>query len=628
MIRSPLSTRLCRWLGALALAASAALPAQAAIPAQERQALIDLYNSTDGDGWIDNTGWKTGGNFSAAGTECSWFGITCDAGGNHVTEIVLVDNNLSDTLPSLSGLTALFHFNVSRNQLTGSIPSLDGLTALGYFNVSFNQLTGVIPSLSGLTSLTAFTVDENKLTGSIPSLSGLTALTAFNASVNQLTGSIPSLSGLTALNYFYVSYNQLTGSIPSLNGLTALSNFNISNNQLTGSIPSLDGLTALEYFNVFHNQLTGSVPTPPAFLRSGWLCPNHLTHVDSNDWDGITGTSPWYRDCPTVPTYTITFNAGAGTVTPPASGYTGAPGDTHSFGITPPAGHEVARVSSTCGIATGQPAALTPGPLTSFTTLPLIADCQVDVSYSVLPVDGACGAAHGLATMTAPTANLCTAGTETSVSGTGPWSWSCTGAGGGTDASCSAPPIVPVTHFEGASPTGSGTVTVGLTGGGQFCGFTGTPALIAAAPGATPVTPAGIAFPHGLFSFTASNCTPGSTITLTMKLPATVPDTAKYWKWGPTSDNTTAHWYEMPATIDGDTVSFSITDGGQGDSDLDAANGSITDPGGIGVPEEVVPPGTVPVITSGAPPAGSVGQPYSFMVTATGTAPLRSPLAR
>lgn len=31
----------------------------AAIPAQERAALIALYQSTQGDGWLDKTGWKT-----------------------------------------------------------------------------------------------------------------------------------------------------------------------------------------------------------------------------------------------------------------------------------------------------------------------------------------------------------------------------------------------------------------------------------------------------------------------------------------------------------------------------------------------------------------------------------------
>ncbi len=54
-------------------------------------------------------------------------------------------------------------------------------------------------------------------------------------------------------------------------------------------------------------------------------------------------------------------------------------------------------------------------------------------------INGACGPAHGTPTATAPTSNLCnsTGGTPT-VSGTGPWTWTCTGRNGGSNADCSA----------------------------------------------------------------------------------------------------------------------------------------------------------------------------------------------
>ena len=52
-----------RSAGALALAACLTVglssAARAQIPPQERVALIALYNSTNGDSWYDNTGWKT-----------------------------------------------------------------------------------------------------------------------------------------------------------------------------------------------------------------------------------------------------------------------------------------------------------------------------------------------------------------------------------------------------------------------------------------------------------------------------------------------------------------------------------------------------------------------------------------
>jgi hypothetical protein len=52
-------------------------------------------------------------------------------------------------------------------------------------------------------------------------------------------------------------------------------------------------------------------------------------------------------------------------------------------------------------------------------------------------INAVCGSANGTAA-SAPTANLCSVGTASSVRGSGPWSWTCTGSNGGSDASCSA----------------------------------------------------------------------------------------------------------------------------------------------------------------------------------------------
>ena len=71
------------------------------------------------------------------------------------------------------------------------------------------------------------------------------------------------------------------------------------------------------------------------------------------------------------------------------------------------------------------------------------------------PVNGACGGANGVAASAAPTANLCTAGTASSVSGAGPWSWGCGGSNGGSAAACSAP-------LQSAS---GGSGSTGSTGG-------------------------------------------------------------------------------------------------------------------------------------------------------------------
>jgi hypothetical protein len=63
---------------------------------------------------------------------------------------------------------------------------------------------------------------------------------------------------------------------------------------------------------------------------------------------------------------------------------------------------------------------------------------NINCSASLI-VNGVCGSANGTPVSTAPTTNLCSAGTPTAVTGSGPWSWNCDGANTGTNASCSAP---------------------------------------------------------------------------------------------------------------------------------------------------------------------------------------------
>jgi len=53
-------------------------------------------------------------------------------------------------------------------------------------------------------------------------------------------------------------------------------------------------------------------------------------------------------------------------------------------------------------------------------------------------VNGVCGSADGSSFYTKPTTNLCSVGTASGVSGSGPWSWTCSALCGGTTGSCSA----------------------------------------------------------------------------------------------------------------------------------------------------------------------------------------------
>lgn len=90
------------WICLLFLGATWTVAAQAAIPASERAALLNLYASTNGASWASATNWN-----GPAGTECTWYGVHCDATQSNVIGIVLQGNNLTGSIQSLSGLTAL-----------------------------------------------------------------------------------------------------------------------------------------------------------------------------------------------------------------------------------------------------------------------------------------------------------------------------------------------------------------------------------------------------------------------------------------------------------------------------------------------------------------------------------------
>ena len=162
--------------------------------------------------------------------------------------------------------------------------------------------------------------------------------------------------------------------------------------------------------------------------------------------------------------------------------------------------------------------------------------------------------------------------TPVALTGASPGAEVCSGA-------TAAVAPLPVTSFTGPSATGTGSVTASFTGGGVSCGYSVSQLIPVTAVAAPP--PAGVAFPHGLFDFTTSGCTPGSTLSFTLTYPQALPAGTQYWKYGPTSGNAAPHWYVLPASIAGNTATFSITDGGLGDDDL-AANGTIVDQGGPG----------------------------------------------
>jgi Leucine-rich repeat (LRR) protein len=183
-------------------------------PQIERDALIALFESTDGLNWINQSGWM-----GTVGSECSWFGIECNADKDQVVSIQLASNGLRNELPeSIQNLSGLTHLDLRDNQLTGVIPDVFGnLTHLTHLDLSSNNFSGMIPvNLGTLIKLEDLLLYDNELSGGIPAtIGGAVSLKRLYLEKNHLTGTLPKeLAALSNLEKIRVHSNQFVGQIP------------------------------------------------------------------------------------------------------------------------------------------------------------------------------------------------------------------------------------------------------------------------------------------------------------------------------------------------------------------------------------------------------------------------------
>ncbi|CAM9634178.1 unnamed protein product, partial [Laminaria digitata] len=129
------------------------------IASTDRDALVALYNATDGANWTNNRNWNIGDDLS------QWHGIEVNDDGR-VVELTLISNILQGPIPpELGNLAPLAYLDLERNQLSGPIPeALGALSNLLVLALNGNQLTGSIPQeLGKLGALQELHVWNNKL---------------------------------------------------------------------------------------------------------------------------------------------------------------------------------------------------------------------------------------------------------------------------------------------------------------------------------------------------------------------------------------------------------------------------------------------------------------------------------
>jgi M6 family metalloprotease-like protein/uncharacterized repeat protein (TIGR02543 family) len=182
----------------------------------------------------------------------------------------------------------------------------------------------------------------------------------------------------------------------------------------------------------------------------------------------LNGSGPWNWSCSgeyggsaaacsaSLQTYAVTFQSGGnGTLTGSTSQTVNHGASTAAVTAVPAASYHFVGWTGTNGFAT-----TTANPLTMAN---VTTNMTITATFAHDPVNGACGSSSGGIFTVAPTANLCSSGSVSGVSGSGPWSWSCSGEYGGSAASCAAAIQTYTITFQGGdygSLAGSASQTV------------------------------------------------------------------------------------------------------------------------------------------------------------------------
>ena len=256
------------------------LSAQQSISTGERNALISIYQNTNGANWSQS--------WDLTKDPKTWFGIKIK---NHsVTEISLRGNVLSGNFPTnLAIFKNLRVLDFSNNNLTGEVsPNVGSLSNLISFSINDNKLTGdPSAAFSSLSTLTEFSIGHNLFTISdinviLQNLPQLKALNIANLSLTSVPQKISTLSQLQVLD---LSDNRLKTGFNNLTNLVNLTDLNLAGNELVTLPAQLGSLPQITTLDLSRNLLVSNTETPLSNLKNlEWLSfeNNLLKNLPSN----------------------------------------------------------------------------------------------------------------------------------------------------------------------------------------------------------------------------------------------------------------------------------------------------------------------------------------------------------
>lgn len=260
--------------------------AQWSISNAERSALVNIYNSTDGENW--NRTWDL------EKDPRTWFGVAIKNGV--VIELNLSGNALNGYFPTfVTSLTKLTKLDLSNNKLTGEVAAgVSSLNTLIRLDVSNNRLIGnPTNSLAGLVNLEDLGLGGNSfiiadvnallqnfnnikilniadlamvsIPAKIAAFSNLETLVLDNNPI--AANAYGNISGLTKLKVLSLAGTGLAQVPTQVSQRTPLTSLNLRNNNFTEqNTAGLSTLVNLEWLSLESNQLS-QVPTQLAQLR-------------------------------------------------------------------------------------------------------------------------------------------------------------------------------------------------------------------------------------------------------------------------------------------------------------------------------------------------------------------------
>ncbi len=239
------------------------------------EALVALYNATDGDNWNHKDNWNING--TANDVTSSWYGVTVE--GGRVISIDLSQNNLIGFIPSeienISNLKELKLFDnkiesipaeignldqlqiliLTKNNLASVPPEIGNLSSLGILSLAVNNLRNIPAEIGNLELINDLSLSSNPLESLPIEIFNLNTLKNLALTSTQLTTLPTEISNLTSLTHLFLADNNLETIPKEIGNLSNLDVLHLQMNNLTYLPKELGNLSSLNYLYLYENEL-------------------------------------------------------------------------------------------------------------------------------------------------------------------------------------------------------------------------------------------------------------------------------------------------------------------------------------------------------------------------------------